>query len=124
MISAEDRAPMGRCDASPDCRHASCFQVQLEADRPRQANACAYHVAEVIETLRTWAGERGIIGGQLTILAIEPAAGGRQPGGPGAPDDARLRGFPFTTIPLLAASGREPGAASHQPQEHDSARDA
>lgn len=123
MISAEDRAPVGRCDADRDCRHAPCFQVQLEADRPRQANACAYHVAEVIEALRTWAGERGIVGGQLTILAIEPAAGGRQRGGSGAPDGPGLRGFPFTTIPLITAQRLEPGAMPHQPQQHDSARE-
>jgi hypothetical protein len=129
MISAEDRAPMGRCDADTDCRHAPCFQVQLEAARPRQANACAYHVAEVIEALRAWAGERGVVGGQLTILAIEPAAGGRQPGGSAAPHGAGLHGFPFTTIPLASAQRIEPGAAphqhqhQHQHQEHDSARE-
>jgi peptidyl-tRNA hydrolase len=50
--------------------------VQLEASQPeqahRQAFACAYHVADVIEALRRWAGERDLAGGQLTILAIEP----------------------------------------------------
>jgi hypothetical protein len=102
MISADDRAPAGTCDADPDCRHGPCFQVQLEAARPhrarRQANACAYHVADVIQALRAWAGERKLMGGQLTILAIESAAGGRQPGD--APERPQLRGFPFTTIPL------------------------
>lgn len=115
MIPADDRAPAGSCDADPRCAHAPCFQVQLEAAEPRhshrQANACAYHVADVIQALRAWAGECGLMGGQLTILAIEPAAGGRQPGGAGGPGESGvsggpgLRGFPFSTIPLLSAPG-------------------
>jgi hypothetical protein len=121
MISADDRAPTGRCDADARCTHAPCFQVQLEAAQPRrshrQANACAYHVADVIQALRTWAGERGLMGGQLTILAIEPAAGGRQPGS-GTPGHPEPGGFPFTTIPLLSAQGREP---ERQSREQDSA---
>jgi hypothetical protein len=128
MIPADDRAPAGRCDADPRCTHVPCFQVQLEEARPRssrrQANACAYHVADVIQALRAWAGERGLMGGQLTILAIEPAAGGRQPGGSGALGDPQLRGFPFSTIPLISAPRREPGTAACHPAEHDTARDA
>jgi hypothetical protein len=54
-------------------------------------------VPDVIETLRTWAGEHGVADGQLTILAIEPAAGGRQPH---REDHSDLRGFAFSTIPL------------------------
>jgi hypothetical protein len=100
-----------------------CFQVQLEAARPRhshrQANACAYHVADVVQSLRAWAGEHGLMGGQLTILAIEPAAGGRQPGGSGASGGRELRGFPFSTIPLISAQRREPGAASSQHKGQD-----
>jgi hypothetical protein len=38
-----------------------------------------------------------VVDGALTILAIEPAAGGRQPTGEDHPD---LRGFAFSTIPL------------------------
>jgi hypothetical protein len=63
----------------------------------QRANACAYHVADVIEALRRWAAEHGVVDGALTILAIEPAAGGRQPIGEDRPD---LRGFAFSTIPL------------------------
>jgi len=82
MISPDDRASTGTCDADPNCVHVPCFQVRLEAAQPRQSNACAYHVADVIQALRAWAGQRTLVDGQLTILAIEPAAGGRQPGGP------------------------------------------
>ena len=93
--------PTGRCDADAKCLHVPCFQVQLDAAGPRrahrEANACAYHVPDVIETLRAWAGERGVSDGQLTILAIEPAAGGRQAS---REDQADLRGFAFSTIPL------------------------
>ena len=109
MIPADDGASTGTCDAGPPCVHVPCFQVQLEASRPqrahRQSNACAYHVAEIIQALRAWAGKRGLVDGQLTILAIGPATGGRQPGGPAGPDipDRPDRhGFAFSTIPLTA----------------------
>jgi hypothetical protein len=49
--------------------------------------------------------------GQLTVLAIEPAASGRQPNGD---DDLDLRGFPFSTIPLgeWKRRGRQAGIGS------------
>jgi hypothetical protein len=111
MIPPDDWVPTGKCDADAHCAHVPCFQVQLEASRPeqahRQSNACAYHVADVIQALGAWAQERGLVDGQLTILAIEPAAGGRQPGGLGGwdgPDGRDLRGFAFSTIPLTSAN--------------------
>jgi len=89
-----------------------CFQVQLDASPPRQAHrqahACAYHVPDVIEALRAWAGEHGMADGQLTILAIEPAADGRQSGHAGGPARPELRGFAFSTIPLGPARRRDP----------------
>ena len=112
MIPPDDRASTGRCDAVPACLHVPCFQVQLDASRPRQAhrqaNACAHHVPDVIEALRTWAGEYDLTDGQLTILAIEPAAGGRQPeprrqpGGPGQPE---LRDLPSRRCRSIRFSG-------------------
>jgi hypothetical protein len=109
MTPADDRASADTCDADPRCGHVPCFQVQLEADRPRRAhrrsNACAYHVADIIQSLGAWAGKRALVDGQLTILAIEPATGGRQPGepaGPGARDRSDRHGFAFSTIPLTA----------------------
>lgn len=99
-------APSTACDGDPRCGHPACFQVQLEASQPqvayRQALACAYHVADVVEALRTWARDHDLAGGQLTILAIEPAAGGRQPGGTSGSKTAALREFAFSTIPLKA----------------------
>src|SRR5690348_17987394 len=51
-------------------QHVPCFQVQLDALRPRRAhrqvNACAFHVTDVIAALRAWAGERDLTDGQLT----------------------------------------------------------
>jgi hypothetical protein len=108
-------APAGRCDADAKCLHVPCFQVQLDAAGPRpvhrEANACAFHVPDVIETLRAWAGEHGVAEGQLTILAIEPAAGGRQPT---REDQSDLRGFPFSTIPLndMKRRGQQAGIGS------------
>ena len=100
MTPPDHQASPDACDADSQCLHVPCFQVQLDG-RPRQAhqraNACAYHVADVIEALRRWAAEHGVVDGALTILAIEPAAGGRQPTAEDRPD---LRGFAFSTIPL------------------------
>jgi hypothetical protein len=108
MTAPDNRASPGTCDADPQCQRVPCFQVQLDGSRPRQAyrraNACVYHVADVIEALRAWAGEHGVADGALTILAIEPSAGGRQPHEGDRPD---LRGFAFSRIPL--GSGPWPG---------------
>jgi hypothetical protein len=121
MTPPDDRAAASSCHADPHCTHAPCFQVRLEASRPRQANACAYHVADVIQAQRAWAAQCGLADGQLTILAIEPASGGGQPGepgepgrpgGPADPDGAAVRyhpdrsdlwGFAFSTLPLTSA---------------------
>ena len=116
MIPPEAFASPVACGADPGCGHAACFQVQLEASPPqrayRQALACAYHVADVIEALRSWAREQDLAGGQLIVLAIEPAerqprAEGRyqaenrhQDGGSSGPKTAVLREFAFGTIPL------------------------
>ncbi len=120
MSRAAERASTGRCDADTACQHVPCFQVQLDASPPRrahrQANACAFHVTDIIEALRAWAGERGLTDGQLTILAIEPAVGGRAPDRPGKPGrqgqrgttgQPELRGFAFSTIPLDSVQRRD-----------------
>jgi hypothetical protein len=108
-------APSTACDGDPRCGHPACFQIQLEASQPqqayRQALACAYHVADVVEALRGWAREHDLAGGQLTILAIEPDAGGRQPGGTSGSRTAALREFAFGTIPLKTIP---PGPAPHR----------
>ena len=115
MIPPEALAPSTACDADPRCGHAACFQIQLEASQPRQADrqalACAYHVADVIEALRGWAREHDLAGGQLTILAIEPAAGGRQADETSGSKTAALREFAFSTIPLKTIP---PGPAPHR----------
>ena len=112
-------APSSGCDADPRCARAACFQVQLEASQPeqayRQALACAHHIIDFIEALHGWAHEQGLAGGQLTILAIEPAAGRFQAGGASGPKTAALREFAFTTIPLKTIPAR-PGAAPRADQ--------
>jgi hypothetical protein len=104
MTQPAERASGGNCDADTECLRSPCFQVQLDDARSRQAHhqasACAYHVPQVIEALRAWAREHGVADGRLTILAIEPAAGGRQAAQPGAPGQPGSRGFAFSTIPL------------------------
>jgi hypothetical protein len=115
MTPQDNRASPEACDADTQCQHAPCFQVQLDGTRPRQArrraNACAYHVADVIEALRAWAGEHGVADGALTILAIEPAAGGRQSHEEDRPD---LRGFAFSRIPLDPGPRRDPPPAARR----------
>ena len=68
MIPPEVLAPSTTCDGDPRCGHRACFQIQLEASQPQQADrqalACAYHVADVIEALRAWAREHDLAGGQ------------------------------------------------------------
>src|ERR1700758_5131660 len=112
MIPPEAFAAPAACDADPRCGHAACFQVQLEASQPQQADrqalACAHHVADVIEALRGWAREHDLAGGQLTILAIEPTAGGHQASGA---KTTALREFAFSTIPLKTIP---PGPAPHR----------
>ena len=107
--------PSTACDGDPRCGHRACFQIQLEASQPRQAYrqalACAYHVADVIEALRAWARGHHLAGGQLTILAIESAAEGRQSGGTSGSKTAALREFAFSTIPLKTIP---PGPAPHR----------
>ena len=122
MIPPEAYAPSAACDADPRCRRAACFQVQLQAAPPREADrralACANHVTDVIEALRGWVREHDLAGGQLTILAIEPATGGHQAGavtegarGPDGAKSAALREFAFSTIPLKTIP---PGPAPHR----------
>jgi hypothetical protein len=115
MVTPEAFAPSATCEAGPRCGRAPCFQVQLEASQPQQADrralACAHHVADVIEALRGWAREHDLAGGQLTILAIEAAANGHQVSGTGGAKTAALREFAFSTIPLKTIP---PGAAPHR----------
>jgi hypothetical protein len=127
MTPADDRASAGTCDADPHCVHVPCFQVQLEAGRPRkahrQSNACAYHVADIIQSLGAWAAKRALADGQLTILAIEPTADGRLPvgpAGPGIPDRFDLHGFAFSTIPLTAYRLDPDATAGVNPAEPES----
>src|ERR1700730_8778490 len=109
MTTPDRQASPETCDADTQCGHVPCFQVRLDGSRPRQghrrADACAYHVAEVIEALRAWAAEHGVVDGALTILAVEPAAGGRQRTGE---DQLDLRGFAFSNIPLDPGPQRDP----------------
>jgi hypothetical protein len=126
MTPADDGASADTSDADPRCVHVPCFQVRLDADRPRRAhrrsNACAYHVADIIQSLDAWAGQRALVDGQLTILAIGPDTDGRQPGGPagpGAADRADRHGFAFSTIPLTACrldAEAAPGASRTEPE--------
>jgi len=115
MVTPEGFTPSAACDADTRCGRTPCFQVQLEASQPQQADwqalACAHHVADVIEALRGWARDHDLASGQLTILAIEQATNGHQASGISGARTAALREFAFSTIPLKTIP---PGPAPHR----------
>ena len=123
MITPDDRASTDRCDADTTCQHVPCFQVQLEASRPQHASPAGERLRLPCPRRHRDAadmgGEHDLSEGQLTILVIEPAAGGPlpsqpglpgpgQPGEPGGPGQPELRGFAFSTIPLKPVQRRDP----------------
>jgi hypothetical protein len=85
-----------QCQAGRSCHRAPCFQVRLEAAagcRPvrQTTELCAEHLGD-IHAMAAAAREQGLLG-QLTVLAIDRAAGG--------PPAAGVRnGLVFDTIPL------------------------
>jgi hypothetical protein len=61
------------------CARAAFFQARVESPAGREfilrrANACASHLVDVIQQLRTWACTHDVACGSLTVLAIDPYA--------------------------------------------------
>jgi hypothetical protein len=88
--------------AGHQCGRVPCFQAQLEATAyPRHvrqsAGACADHLGDVVQALTDWARAHHLTTGQVTVLAVDPAVGNRQPAGSAA---LALSSFAFSTIPL------------------------
>jgi len=94
-----------------ECTRAACFQARVEwppgrEHTRRRANACASHLVEVIQLLRTWARDSHLTGGWLTVLAIDPYALPRL-AALGIPEP----GFAFYTAPITPAPFPRAGAA-------------
>jgi hypothetical protein len=87
-----------------ECTRAAFFQARVEwppgrghgrEHSGRRANACASHLVDVIQLLRTWARGSHLTGGWLTVLAIDPYALPRL-AALGIPEP----GFAFYTAPI------------------------
>jgi hypothetical protein len=94
------------CQAHPLCDRAPFFQAALEAkdgSEPvsRNVKLCAVHLGDVVQLLATWAQERGLTHGQVTVLIIDPS-----PMGPPLElpwlCDSPVGGCAFGTISLRA----------------------
>jgi hypothetical protein len=67
------------CTACTACTRPAFFQARVESPAGREfiarrVNACAGHLAEVIQRLRAWARCHDVARGRLTVLAIDPYA--------------------------------------------------
>jgi hypothetical protein len=101
-VPVPDVTPGGAATCS-SCTRAAFFQARVEwppgrEHTRRRANACASHLVEVIQLLRTWARDSHLTGGWLTVLAIDPYALPRL-AALGIPEP----GFAFYTAPITAA---------------------
>ncbi|MBV9854338.1 MAG: hypothetical protein JOY82_07395 [Streptosporangiaceae bacterium] len=101
----EPRRDGAACGAEEGCHHAVCFQVQLKASGPepvlRRTDVCADHLGGMVQELSTWARERGLTGGRLTIFAVDPEESERVKGSGRAQATGRQpAAFPFAEIPL------------------------
>jgi hypothetical protein len=82
------------CEADRRCGRAACFEAQLEArdggHRVRKnAELCANHLGDMVQSLTAWAREEGITCGQVTVLVIDPCC-----------PRTITRTFEFAAIPL------------------------
>jgi hypothetical protein len=93
----------GHCEADRRCYRAPCFEAQLEAEKGllsvhRNAELCANHLGDMVQSLTAWARREGLTHGQVTVLAIDPTCPLR------AADQAfprtLSRAFRFGAIPL------------------------
>jgi hypothetical protein len=85
------------------CRREACFQARVDPaaghEHPaRRANACASHLAEVIQMLHAWASSSRLADGWLTVLAIDPYAISRL-----AAEGITDHGFAFYSAPVNGA---------------------
>jgi hypothetical protein len=104
-VSHDDAASFRRgiCQAG-GCGSPVCFHVRLEATaghRPvrRWAGACGRHLGDLVQILTAWARDTSLTEGELTVLAVDPAAERRRHGHGGMPRHVEA-GFAFSTIQI------------------------
>lgn len=66
------------CQADHYCHRMPCFEAQLEAhDGPepvrRNAELCADHLGNMVQSLTAWARNCGLTHGHVIVLAIDPS---------------------------------------------------
>jgi hypothetical protein len=105
LPSLDDAASFrqGICQAG-GCGYPVCFHAHVEVPAGRWpvrrcAGACGRHLGDLAQILTAWARDSGLAGGQLTILAVDPAAERRRHGPGGLPRFVEP-GFAFTTMKL------------------------
>ncbi|HCU94748.1 MAG TPA: hypothetical protein DHU96_19420 [Actinobacteria bacterium] len=96
----------GICQADQACRRPSRFQARLDAGHGTQgrlckdAEACASHLADIVQALTTWARENNFREGNVIVLAIEPPPYNAPTEDLSKPHQSRTPGFVFSTIRL------------------------
>jgi hypothetical protein len=93
----------GICQAG-GCGSPVCFHARLEATaghRPvrRCAGACGRHLGDLVQILTAWARDSSLSDGELTVLAVDPAAERRRHSPGGMPRHVEP-GFAFSTIQI------------------------
>jgi len=102
MPTQPARIPVLSCHASPRCRRAPCFRLELRDSSGaiiggKVADACADHLGEAVQALARWAAARHLTAGYLQACAIDGpprATSGQQ--------EPTLASFPFASIPLAS----------------------
>jgi hypothetical protein len=100
------------CQADRTCARLACFQARVDARTvvagtvdistgarriSRHVDACAGHIAEAVQDLKAWAGDRAVVGGWLKVLAIDPYAAAHGAAGGSGPADLSLA---FYVVPV------------------------
>jgi hypothetical protein len=93
----------GICQAA-GCGYPVCFHARVAATAGnrqvrRSAGACGRHLGDLVQILTAWARDSGLTEGQVTILAVDPAAERRRHGPGGLPRHVEP-GFAFSTIKI------------------------
>lgn len=98
-----------RCQMDTSCYQSPRFQVCLAATgrtlcQPvrRHTEACADHLGAMMQDMTRWAREHDLTDGDLTVLIVNPPAGGHHPGLRPPHGGRQTDGFIFSVIPLGA----------------------
>jgi hypothetical protein len=67
----------GHCEADRQCHRTPCFEAQLEGQSGvlpihRNAELCANHLGDMVQSLAAWARREGLTRGHVTVMVIDP----------------------------------------------------